>query len=140
MAHAKFFLHVAASLTGLYYAPLKRGAPQAPAIVTSTGDNETLVNLKSPLFRGRLFVAAALFAVVAGFFWKITLTSQFDWAWGPDLATQVTPWFAVQARRWHQGTFPLWDPFLWAGQPLLGQAQPGAGQDPADVDRPRPPA
>src|SRR5206468_7949895 len=22
--------------------------------------------------------------------------------------------------------FPLWDQYLWAGQPLLGQAQPGA--------------
>ena len=71
-------------------------------------------------------MALALFAVVAGFYWKLTLTSQFDWVWGPDLATQVMPWFAVQARSWHAGTFPLWDPYLWAGQPLLGQAQPGA--------------
>src|ERR1700686_4379879 len=71
-------------------------------------------------------MAIVLFAIVAGFYWKITLTSQFDWVWGPDLATQVMPWFAVQARSWHAGTFPLWDPYLWAGQPLLGQAQPGA--------------
>jgi hypothetical protein len=70
-------------------------------------------------------MAMVLFAVVAGFYWKITLTSQFDWVWGPDLATQVMPWFTVQARSWHAGTFPLWDPYLWAGQPLLGQAQPG---------------
>lgn len=88
--------------------------------------NKTSVNLKSPLPLGRLRVAIALFAVGAGFYWKITFTSQFDWVWGPDLATQVMPWFAVQARSWHQGTFPLWDPFLWAGQPLPGQAQPGA--------------
>jgi hypothetical protein len=83
------------------------------------------VNLTPPLSLGRLRVAIALFAVVAGFYWKLTLTSQYDWVWGPDLATQVMPWFAVQARSWHQGTFPLWDPYLWAGQPLLGQAQPG---------------
>ena len=83
------------------------------------------MNPKSPLSRSRLWVALALFAIVAGFYWKLTLTSQFDWIWGPDLATQVVPWFEVQARSWHQGTFPLWDPYLWAGQPLLGQAQPG---------------
>jgi len=90
-----------------------------------------LLNCKPPLPLGpalanSLRVAMALFAIVAGFYWRITLTSQYDWVWGPDLATQVMPWFAVQARSWHAGTFPLWDPFLWAGQPLLGQAQPGA--------------
>ena len=45
---------------------------------------------------------------------------------GPDLAEQVLPWFQVQAQEWHAGRFPLWDPYLWAGQPLFGQAQPGA--------------
>jgi hypothetical protein len=45
----------------------------------------------------------------------------------PDLAEQVLPWFQEQAREWHAGHFPLWDPYLWAGQPLFGQAQPGAG-------------
>jgi len=89
------------------------------------GDNETLVNLNPLHSLGRWRVAIVLFAIVAGFYWKITLTSQYDWVWGPDLATQVMPWFAVQARSWHHGTFPLWDPYLWAGQPLLGQAQPG---------------
>jgi hypothetical protein len=83
------------------------------------------VNFNAWRFPGRLRMAIVLFAIVAGFYWKITLTSQFDWVWGPDLATQVMPWFAVQARSWHAGTFPLWDPYLWAGQPLLGQAQPG---------------
>ena len=83
------------------------------------------MNLKA-LSRSRPWVAFALLAIVAGFYWKLTLTSQYDWVWGPDLATQVIPWFTVQARSWHQGTFPLWDPYLWAGQPLLGQAQPGA--------------
>src|SRR5207248_1388917 len=37
----------------------------------------------------------------------------------------VMPWFQEQARSWHAGTFPLWDPYLWAGQPVLGQAIPG---------------
>jgi hypothetical protein len=73
----------------------------------------------------RLGIAVALVAIVAAFFWRITLTQQYDWVWGPDLATQVMPWFQEQARSWHDGRFPLWDPYLWAGQPLLGQAIPG---------------
>jgi hypothetical protein len=66
-----------------------------------------------------------LFAIIAGFYWKLTLTRQYDWIWGADLAAQVLPWFEVAARQFHHGSFPLWDPYLWAGQPLLGQAQPG---------------
>jgi hypothetical protein len=45
---------------------------------------------------------------------------------GNDLAEQVLPWFTLQAREWHAGHFPLWDPYLWTGQPLFGQAIPGA--------------
>jgi hypothetical protein len=70
--------------------------------------------------------AALLFVLIAGFYWKLTLTKQYEWMRGPDLAEQVLPWFEVQAREWHAGHFPLWDPYVWSGQPLLGQAQPGA--------------
>jgi hypothetical protein len=70
-------------------------------------------------------MALVLFAVVAGFYWKLTLTRQFDWTWVSDLSLQVMPWFQEQARYWSNGTIPLWDPTLWGGQPLLGQAQPG---------------
>jgi Bacterial membrane protein YfhO len=76
--------------------------------------------------RSRLGIAALLFLVVAGYYWKLTLTRQFEWMSGADLAEQVLPWFHVQAQEWHAGRFPLWDPYLWAGQPLFGQAQPGA--------------
>jgi hypothetical protein len=70
--------------------------------------------------------AAFLFVIVAGFYWKLTLTKQFEWMWSPDLAQQVLPWFEEEARQFRQGTFPLWDAHEWAGQPLLAQAQPGA--------------
>jgi hypothetical protein len=73
----------------------------------------------------RLGMAVVLFVVVAGFYWKLTLTRQFEWTWGPDVSTQVLPWFEEQARVWGKGTIPLWDPYVWGGQPLLGQAQPG---------------
>lgn len=68
---------------------------------------------------------AVLAAIVAGFYWKLTLTRQFDWVSGPDLVNQVLPWFQVQAAAWHAHHFPLWDGSSWGGQPLLGQAQPG---------------
>jgi len=76
--------------------------------------------------KGRLGMALLMLAIVAGFYWKITLTRQFDWMWAPDQATQILPWFQVQARAWNHGTPALWDPYVWARQPLLGQAQPGA--------------
>jgi hypothetical protein len=76
--------------------------------------------------RNRVRIAVLLFLVVAGYYWKLTLTRQFEWMNGPDIAEQVLPWFQIQAQEWHAGRFPLWDPYLWTGQPLFGQAIPGA--------------
>src|SRR5215472_2298116 len=69
--------------------------------------------------------AALLLVIIVSFFWKITLTSQFTWLESPDLANQVLPWQQVQAAAFHRGQFPAWDPYLWGGQSLIGQAQPG---------------
>lgn len=71
--------------------------------------------------------AAALFLVllICGFYWKITLSGKFTWLTGADTTSQVLPWLQLQAREWHQGRVPLWDPYSWLGQPLIGQAQPG---------------
>ena len=66
-----------------------------------------------------------LVLIIIGFFWKLTLTSQFTWLQDPDAANQVMPWQNVQALAFHRGQFPAWDPFLWGGQSLIGQAQPG---------------
>lgn len=68
---------------------------------------------------------ALLFVICAGFFWKLVLTNQYTWLEGPDLAYQVLPWLQVQAGEWHRGRVALWDPYLWGGQSLIGQAQPG---------------
>jgi hypothetical protein len=76
--------------------------------------------------RKRIGIAVLLFLVMAGYYWKLTLTRQFEWMSGNDLAEQVLPWFHIQAQEWHAGRFPLWDPYLWTGQPLFGQAIPGA--------------
>jgi hypothetical protein len=73
-----------------------------------------------------LKISALLLAIIVGFYWRVTLTGQYDWMWSPDQATQVLPWFQAQARQWHDHGFPMWDQYLWGGQPLFGQAQPGA--------------
>ena len=66
-----------------------------------------------------------LVLIIIGFFWKLTLTSQFTWLESPDMVNQVMPWQNVQALAFHRGQFPAWDPYLWGGQSLIGQAQPG---------------
>jgi hypothetical protein len=70
-------------------------------------------------------VPALLFVIIAGFYWRLTLTRQYTWLDNPDGVYQVLPWFQFQAAAIHQGQLPLWDPYEWAGQPLVGQVQPG---------------
>jgi hypothetical protein len=67
-----------------------------------------------------------ILGIAAGFYWKLTLTDQFGWfGEDGDIAGQVLPWFQFEAREIQHSRIPLWDPHLWMGQPLLGQAQPG---------------
>lgn len=72
-----------------------------------------------------LSVPALLFLIITCFYWKLTLSNQYTWMETPDIANQVLPWFQFQAGEWHSGHFPLWDPYEWGGQSLIGQAQPG---------------
>ncbi len=60
------------------------------------------------------------------FHWKLVLTNQYTWLESGDIGSLILPWFQFQAGEWHSWRFPLWDPNSWAGQPLFGQAQPGA--------------
>src|ERR1700682_2979677 len=71
-----------------------------------------------------------LLLVTVVIFWKLVLTTQFTWLNSPDLVNQVLPWMQFQAREWHLGHFPMWDPHHWAGQSLIGQAQPGSAYPP----------
>lgn len=83
------------------------------------------MNRLAPLVN-RMASAAALLLVTCAFYWKLTLTNQYEWMTGEDLGVQVYGWFQSEAEQWHSGNFPLWDPRLWNGQPTAGQAQPGA--------------
>jgi len=64
--------------------------------------------------------------VVCLFYWKLTLSRRYSWLDSPDFAYQVLPWYQFQAAEWHAGRFPVWSPYEWAGQSLIGQGQPGA--------------
>ena len=66
-----------------------------------------------------------LLLLTALFYLKLAFSNRFTFIDSPDLAGQVLPWYEVQAKAWNGGIFPLWDPYVWAGQPLLGQMQPG---------------
>ena len=66
------------------------------------------------------------------FYWRLTLTSQYTWLHGPDCANQVLPWYQFEASEWHALRIPLWDPYEWAGQSLIGQGQPGVA-DPLNL-------
>jgi hypothetical protein len=77
-----------------------------------------------------LAMPALLFVIVTLFYWKLTLSHEYSWMESPDYAYQVLPWYQFQAGEWRQGRIPLWDPYAWSGQSLIGQAQPGAAYPP----------
>jgi hypothetical protein len=66
-----------------------------------------------------------LWLLTVASFWKLLLPGQFTWCDSPDLVNQVLPWFQFQAHAIQTGTLPLWDPYHWGGQALVGQMQPG---------------
>lgn len=73
----------------------------------------------------RLAGPALLFGLMVLAFWRILLTDQYSWLNGYDLTTQVMPWLQFQAGEWQAGRIPLWSPYEWGGQNLIGQGQPG---------------
>lgn len=74
----------------------------------------------------RIVYPVLLVLVTLGFHWKLLFTGgRYTWLNSPDFAHQLLPWYQFQASEWHAGRFPLWNPYEWVGQSLLGQAQPG---------------
>ena len=72
-----------------------------------------------------LLAVGSLVALVAAFYWKLSFTDEFVWFDHPDMVYLELPRLEFQAREFHRGRFPLWDPHIWMGQPLVGQTQPG---------------
>jgi hypothetical protein len=63
--------------------------------------------------------------ILIAFYWKLVFSNQYSWADLPDFAHQLLPWYQFQAAEWHAGRLPLWTPYEWGGQSLIGQGQPG---------------
>ena len=81
--------------------------------------------MSAPARLHRMAAALGLLLLAIGFYWKLTLTGQYAWFDHPDMCYLEIPRLQFQAREIHQGRFPLWDPLIWSGQPLVGQTQPG---------------
>ena len=76
--------------------------------------------------RARLSAAAVLFLLVAAVYWRlILLPSSYVWFDHYDMCQLEVPRMQFVARSIHAGHFPLWDPHVWAGLPVLGAGQPG---------------
>ncbi len=100
------------------------GAP-AEAVVQAEAHATNTHSLWSRL--GKIWAGPGLLLLITVLFhWKLVLTNQYTWLEAGDIGSLIMPWFQFQAGEWHQWRFPLWDPYSWAGQPLFGQAQPGA--------------
>jgi hypothetical protein len=63
--------------------------------------------------------------MTACFYWKLAFTRDYVWFDHPDMLQLEIPRLQYQARQMHGKDFPLWNPRIWAGQPHLGQTQPG---------------
>jgi len=67
---------------------------------------------------------AGLLLLVAGLYWKLLIPGAV-WFDHYDLCQLEIPRLEFLARSIHAGHFPLWDPHVWGGLPVLGSAQPG---------------
>jgi len=74
----------------------------------------------------RLAIPLGLLLLVVLVYWKLALPGpQYVWFDHYDMCQLEVPRLQFLARNLHQGRFPLWEPHIWAGQPVLGAGQPG---------------
>lgn len=80
---------------------------------------------RRPLWRDWI-VIGLIGAGTAGFFWRLVFTTNV-WmpAGGGDLAQFLYPTYSFAAAWWRRGVMPLWNPYLFAGAPFVGDAQSG---------------
>jgi hypothetical protein len=78
-----------------------------------------------PLTR-RAAVVTGLCLLLAAVYWRLLFfPSRFVWFDHYDLTELQIPRLQFFARSLHAGHFPLWNPYIWLGQPVLGSGQPG---------------
>jgi len=73
-------------------------------------------------------VIIVLFLLPCLFFWQLLAPNPADRATIPagDFTEQYYPLHLFAAREWAEGRLPLWDPYIYAGQPALADIQSGA--------------
>jgi hypothetical protein len=73
-------------------------------------------------------VITVLFLLPCLFFWRLPAPNPADRATIPagDFTEQYYPLHLFAAREWAEGRLPLWDPYIYAGQPALADIQSGA--------------
>ncbi len=80
--------------------------------------------LRTPWF-GDTSAVLVLTAVTHLFFWPVLLVGKTFPKGGGDLWGQLYPVWSFVGDQVRQGIFPLWDPLLMAGDPILSEAQYG---------------
>ena len=72
-----------------------------------------------------ILVVVGLIVVDVLLFWPVFFEGQFVPRGGGDLVSFLYPRYAFVAQSIHQRTLPLWDPYLYGGQPYLADVQSG---------------
>ena len=72
-----------------------------------------------------LLVVGFIGAGTALFFWRLLAEQVWMPAGGGDLAQFLYPTFSFAAEWWRRGIVPLWNPYLFAGAPFVGDIQSG---------------
>jgi hypothetical protein len=72
-----------------------------------------------------LLAIGLLGLLTLGFFWRVLFGNAWIPAGGGDLANFLYPTYLFAAEWWRRGVVPLWNPYLFAGLPFLGDIQSG---------------
>ena len=72
-----------------------------------------------------VLAVGVLGVATAGFFWRLLVGQVWMPAGGGDLAQFLYPTYAFAAEWWRRGILPLWNPYLFAGAPFVGDIQSG---------------
>jgi hypothetical protein len=102
----------------LRFARNDRAEKEAPYMITTKSRNRL----------HEAIVLIVLFLLPCLFFWRLMAPNPADRATIPagDFTEQYYPLHLFAAREWAQGRLPLWDPYIYAGQPALADIQSGA--------------
>lgn len=110
-------------LIALLYAIRRGPSPSSP--LTQVVDPATLSGRgqRGDAFWRDLVAVGIIGAATAGFFWRVLFGNAWMPAGGGDLANFLYPTYRFAAEWWRHSVIPLWNPYLFAGQPFFGDIQ-----------------